>query len=86
MRISYLEEAVRDLEESDRELRLYFKQHIEKMAKMPPRRHMKFGVPYHVEDVTRQARLIYELDGGTLYIIRCFTRHKDYEKWYKSFK
>ncbi len=86
MRIFYREEAVRDLEESDREFRLYFKQHIEKLAKMPPRRHMKFGVPYHVEDVTRQARLVYEIDGNTLYVIRCFARHKDYERWYGSFK
>lgn len=47
---------------------------------------MKFGVPYHVEDVTRQARLIYEFYGDTLYVIRCFGNHKDYEKWYMSFK
>jgi len=86
MQILYLEEAIRDLEETDPELRLFFRQHIEKMAEMPPRRHLKFGIPYHVEDVTRQARLIYEIDGETPYIVRCFSSHKDYEKWYASYK
>jgi len=67
-------------------MRIFFKLHIEKLAQMPPRRHLKFGIPYHVEDVTKQARLIYEIEGSTIYVVRCFTKHKDYEKWYNSYK
>jgi len=53
---------------------------------MPPRRHLRFGIPYHVEDVTKQARLVYDIRKDTLYVVHCFATHKEYEKWYKSFK
>ena len=52
---------------------------------MPPRRHMGFGVPYNVEDVTKQARLVYNENENTLSVIRCFATHKEYEKWYKTY-
>jgi len=86
MEIRYREEALRDLEACDRELQAFFLRHIEKLASMPPRRHLKYGIPYHVEDVTRHARLIIEIEGDALYVIRCFARHKDYERWYKSYR
>ena len=62
-----------------------FNKHIDKIAQLPLRRHLKFGLPFNVEELG-QGRIIYQVNNETLYIIRCFTSHKDYEKWYKSFK
>jgi len=53
---------------------------------MPPRRHMRFGLPFNVVNVTDQARLIYYVEVETLFVLRCFDKHKDYEKWYKTFQ
>ncbi len=58
---------------------------MEKLSQFPPRRHLKAGVPLYVEEVTKQARLIYDIEKETLYVVRCFATHKEYEKWYKSF-
>jgi len=86
MKIIFHDDALRDLQSFDKTLKGHFVRHIEKLSKMPPRRHMKFGLPYHVENITKQARLIYNERGEDLYIIRCFGTHKDYEKWYRSFE
>jgi len=80
------EHADKDLSKFEVELRTFFFNHIKKISKMPPRRHLRFGLPFNVENVTRQARLVYEIEDNNLYILRCFSNHKDYEKWYKSFK
>ena len=68
------------------QLQEFFKNHLEKLVQMPPRRHLRFGIPFHVENVTKQARLVYEIEGGDLVVLHCFATHKDYEKWFKSFK
>ncbi|VVB99261.1 Uncharacterised protein [uncultured archaeon] len=47
---------------------------------------MKCGLPYLVEEVTKQARIIYQAESDKLFIFRCFANHKEYEKWYKSYK
>jgi hypothetical protein len=47
---------------------------------------MKYGIPYHVEKVTKQARIIYDIREDMIYIIHCFGNHKEYERWYKSYK
>ncbi len=86
MEIELSEDARQEFLSLDSELKRRFKAHMEKLIRMPPRRHLKFGVPYHVEDVTQQARLVYKCDGKVLYVVRCFARHKDYEKWYASYK
>jgi hypothetical protein len=86
MRVIFHEDALRDLRSFDKALRQHFARHIEKLSKMPPRRHMKFGLPYHVENITRQARLVYNERGECLYVIRCFGTHKEYERWYVSFE
>lgn len=85
-RIDTSELALKDLEQMDNSLKKFFVKHVEKIANMPPRRHMRFGLPWHVEEVTKQARLVYQEDENTLAIIRCFATHTEYEKWYKSFK
>lgn len=87
MELVFYEDARIDLKQMDGTLREFFRKHVEKISKMPPRRHLRFGVPYNVEDVTKQARLVYSYKNDeTLLIIRCFTTHKEYEKWYKSYK
>ncbi len=77
-----------DLSKMEKSLQAFFVKHVDKIASMPPRRHLKFGVPHHVEDVTKQARLVYDFDleNGALFIMRCFATHKEYEKWYKSYR
>ncbi|MFH1443153.1 MAG: hypothetical protein ABIG96_03915 [Candidatus Micrarchaeota archaeon] len=79
-------EAKEDLEAMEAQMRRIFVKHMVKISLMPPRRHMKFGLPFNVENVTKQARLIYQMEDNTLYILRCFATHKEYEKWYNSFK
>ena len=84
----YSEEAEKDFLKLESQLQSYFKKHVEKLCSMPPRRHMRKGLRYYVEEVTKQARLVYDLvDGGSvLFVVRCFALHKEYEKWCKSFK
>jgi len=53
---------------------------------MPPRRHLRFGLPFNVEDVTKQARLVYEIEEDNFYVLHCFATHKEYEKWFNSYK
>ncbi len=78
--------AQKALDEMDNTLRIIFLKHAEKIASGPEQRHMRFGLPFYVEEVTRQARLVYNFDAGSLFIVRCFATHKEYEKWYKSYK
>ena len=86
MKIRISEKAERELDEMEPKLRELFVKHMEKLIDMPPRRHLKFGMPFDVEDVTQQARMIYYPEGEVLYILKCFKNHKEYERWYKSFK
>ena len=86
MEAIFTEQGRKDFLALEKSLQKFFQDHINKLAAMPPRRHMKFGVPYHVEDVTRQARLVYEIEGETMFITHCFATHKEYEKWYNSFR
>ncbi len=86
MKIEFSDAGREDFLKLERSLQIFFRNHLQKLAVMPPRRHLKFGVPHHVEDVTRQARLVYDLREDTLFVIHCFATHKEYEKWYKSYK
>jgi len=70
----------------DGSLQELFEKHIDKISSMPPGRHLKHGMPYFVNNVTRQARLIYDWEDNTLLIVRCFADHKHYEDWYQSYK
>jgi mRNA-degrading endonuclease RelE of RelBE toxin-antitoxin system len=86
MDIEYSENAVRELDALDKTLRQYFINHVEKLAQNPTGRHMRFGLPFYVEEVTRQARLVYYIETDRLFILHCFSTHKDYEKWYNQFR
>ena len=86
MKIVFSEKAEKELDDADQSLRKFFVKHAEKIALMPPRRHLRFGLPFNVEEVTRQARLVYNIDGDVCYVLHCFKTHKEYERWYESFK
>lgn len=86
MKIIFKEQAQADFQSFDKQLQTFFQKHLDKLERMPPRRHMKFGLPWHVEEITRQARLVYNEKEDTLYVIRCFATHKEYERWYNSFR
>jgi hypothetical protein len=85
MEITLLDQAVDDLGGMDNNTWLVFAKHLRKIAQMPPRRHLKYGVPVHVEDVG-QGRIVYQINEDKLYVIRLFADHKDYEKWYRLIK
>ncbi|MBI5553725.1 MAG: hypothetical protein HY917_03205 [Candidatus Diapherotrites archaeon] len=86
MQVIFSPRAQKELNEFDADLRKLFFRHVDKVALAPDQRHMRFGLPFYVEEVTRQARLIYNFEGGNLFILRCFGTHKEYERWYKSYK
>ena len=52
------------------------------MKESPARKHMKHVIPCHVEKVTRQARIVYDIKGEQIYVLHCFTCHKEYESRY----
>jgi mRNA-degrading endonuclease RelE of RelBE toxin-antitoxin system len=85
MEVNILAQAADDLDRMDNNAYLFFVNHIKKIAQMPPRRHMKFGMPFNVEEIG-QGRIVYQVKEEKLFIIRCFADHKDYEKWYRSKK
>jgi len=76
----------KELDKMDSELRLLFIMHIEKLKNFIPKKHLKYGLPYFVEKVTKQNRIVFDVENNIITIIRCFKNHKDYEKWYKSYK
>lgn len=86
MKAEFSENAEKELDEMDNSLRKLFITHAEKISSIPPRRHMRFGLPFNVEEVTRQARIVYNIEEETCCILHCFKNHKEYERWYKSFK
>ena len=86
MNIKILETAEKELEKIDNTLNKMFGKHIEKIALKETSRHLQHGVPFFVENVTKQARIVYYIEKETILIMHCFATHKEYEKWYKSYK
>lgn len=86
MKAVFSEKAQADLDRLDLNLQSIFIKHAEKLENMPPRRHMKHGLPYYVEEVTKQARMIFKTKDDVINILHCFSDHKEYERWYKSYK
>ena len=86
MEVVFSAEAQADFDSFEGALKSFFINHLRKLARMPPRRHLKHGLPWNVEDVTKQARLVYLADGDFLRVIRCFATHKEYERWYQSYR
>ena len=86
MEIKILETAEKELEKIPNPLNKQFGKHIEKIASNETSRHLKHGLQYFIENVTKQARIVYYFDEKTIYVMHCFKNHKEYERWYKSFK
>ena len=86
MALIFSDYAKKELENLPQDLKTVYLKHLEKIQSMPPRKHMKHGIPFHVENITKQARIIYDLKGDKTYILHCFKNHKEYERWYKSYK
>lgn len=53
------------------------------MLLKPPQKHMMHGIPCHVERVTKQARIVYQIKEDMINILHCFEGHKEYERWHK---
>jgi mRNA-degrading endonuclease RelE of RelBE toxin-antitoxin system len=85
MKVELSGTAWKDLEGMDKAAYIAFRKHLQKIAMMSPRRHMRHGLPYNIEEVG-QGRIAYHVDdeSETLYIVRCFSDYKEYEKWYNS--
>ena len=60
MELIFSDSARREMVDLEQELKSLFIRHLEKMQKAPPRKHMKYGIPCHVEKVTKQARIVYD--------------------------
>lgn len=86
MNLVFSDSAKKELESLPQDLTALFLKHLEKMQETPPRKHMKHGIPCHVEKVTKQARIIYDIEGDDIYILHCFGGHKEYERWYNSYR
>jgi mRNA-degrading endonuclease RelE of RelBE toxin-antitoxin system len=76
-------EAINDLVRMDRFLFNRFDKHFDKIAGNPAGKHMKHGLPFYKEEVG-QGRIVYKVENDTIFVLRCFASHKEYEKWYKS--
>ena len=86
MKIIFEEKPQKDFNSLEPKLQGFFRVHIDKLQGIPPRRHLKHHLPWHVEDVTRQARLVYNERNDALFVIRCFATHKEYQRWYQSYR
>ncbi len=86
MELVFSESAKIELENLSYDLKRVFLLHLEKIQYRPPRKHLKHGIPCHVEKVTKQARIIYDILEDRIYILHCFNTHKEYEQWYNSYK
>ena len=84
--ISLSDQEMQEIEKTANPLNRLFGKHIEKRSSKETKRHLKRGLPYLTENVTKLARIIYYVEEETVYILHCFKNHKEYERWYKSFK
>jgi phage-related protein len=86
MELIFSDSARRGMVDLNQDLKSLFIKHLEKMQDVPPRKYMKYGTPCHVEKVTKLARIVYDIKGEQLYVLHCFATHKEYERWYESYK
>ncbi len=86
LKIKILETAEKELEKIKNPLNKLFGKHIEKIFLKESKKHLKHELPYFTENVTKQARIIYYIEKNTIYILHYFKTHKEYEKWFSSFK
>lgn len=81
------EELISDLKKLDDKTRDQIFSRIQKIVSEDiSRKHLKYGLPYFVEKITNSSRLIYKIEEDEKLIIidRFFSKHKNYERWYKN--
>jgi phage-related protein len=86
MELVFSDSAKKELENLPQDMKAIFLIHLEKIHSRTPGKHMKHGILCHVEKVTKQARIIYTIKKDRTYILHCFSSHKEYEHWYRSYK
>jgi mRNA-degrading endonuclease RelE of RelBE toxin-antitoxin system len=86
MEVEYHEFAIKELEKISNPLNKQFGKHIEKLLVKNVNKHLNHGLSFFVEKVTNQARIVYYIKNETIFIFHCFSTHKEYEAWYKSYK
>lgn len=86
MELIFSDSARREFENLEQELKSLFVKHFEKMQDTPPRKHLTHDISCHIEKVTRQTRIVFNIKGDRMYILHFFASHKDYERWYRSYK
>ncbi|MCR4335371.1 MAG: hypothetical protein NUV57_02430 [archaeon] len=84
MEVIFSRNSQKDLDSIDSYLRKLFFLHAEKISANPTKKHLRHGLPFFAEKVTKQARIVYNFSDESLLILRCFKTHKQYEKWYKK--
>ncbi len=86
MELLFTEEAKKDLLKLDKYEQKIFMKHAEKILIYENRKHLKHGVPLYVEKVSKQARIIYDIQEEKLIILKICATHKEYEKIYTEFR
>lgn len=87
MKVKLLEQAKSDLHNMDNSIYILFKKHLKTIAENPFQRHLQHGLDFYVEELNKKrSRIVYTIEEDTVIVERCFEKHCDYEKWYKSFK
>jgi len=88
MEVIFDEDARRDLKKMDHNERILIYQRVKKILEIGPRRHFEHGIDVYKENVGVDGRMpfLWDENESKLRIMRCFTDHKAYEKWYKSYK
>lgn len=86
MELVFSDSAKKEISGMPHDMRALFLVHLEKIYSRPPRKHMKYSIPCHVEKVNRQARIIYDTSEDRIIVLHCFASHKEYEHWYSSYK
>jgi hypothetical protein len=67
----------------DKSAKLVFAKRLVKLESAPPRKHLKGGGGYSVDEVG-QGRIICQQKGEELLVLHVFATHKEYERWYRG--
>jgi len=62
MKIVFSDRTLKELEVMDHGLRKLFVKHAEKVSLNPQKRHLRFGLLFNVEEVTKQARMVFQIE------------------------
>ena len=84
MPVVFSDYAIDDLKKLDGTVKRIFIRAAETLGDLPPRRHLRHGLPFLIKEVG-QGRIVYDVENGDIQILRCFSTHAKYEKWYKSY-